>query len=106
MSGRRKLSRITFLNSLGVLRISHDVFVERAADNEMIAVSTEPAIPGEELTIVFAANDYQETDAVRVVASRPVFADGALKHELRLRRIEARLVATDNHQDPGESGSK
>jgi len=106
MSGRRKHSRVTFVNSLGVVRISRDVFVERAADNELIAVSSEPGIPGEQLTLASAASGRQREDAVRVTVSRPVFTNGAVKHELRLKRLDAQTAQRDNPQDQVEAGSK
>jgi len=104
MSGRRHRSRVTFLNSRGVLRISRDVVVEKAADNEFVAVNSEPGVPGEVLKIAFSANDSREEDTVRVTASRPVLVDGVVKHELRLERLDCH--AADRDRDQIESRSK
>jgi hypothetical protein len=106
MSGRRYHSRVTFLNSLGVLRLSRDVVVVRRAHNELVAVSSEPGVPGEELTIVFSAKDRRETEIVRVTASCPVLVNGSVKHELRLERVDSHVADHDPHRGQVESGSK
>jgi len=88
MSGRRKHPRVTFLNARGVLRVSRDVVIEKAVDNEFVAVSSEPGVPGDVLTIAFSDEASRETQTVRVMASRPVLVQGVVKHELRLERVE------------------
>jgi hypothetical protein len=88
MSGRRKHSRITLLNSPGVLRFSRDVVMERATDNGWTAISREPGVVGEELRVVFSANGDRATELVRVTASRPMLIDGSVKHELRLEPVD------------------
>jgi len=103
MSGRRNRPRITFLNVGGVLRVSHDVVIEKTADNEFVAVSSEPVGPGEVLTIAFSAKDRRQTGTVRVSASRPVLVDGAVKHELRLEPVESHVA--DGDRDRPDSGN-
>jgi len=76
------------LNSRGVLRISRDVVVEKAADNEFVAVSSEPGVPGDVLTIALATKGSPETQTVRVTASRPVLANGVVKYKLRLKPVD------------------
>ena len=88
MTGRRNHPRVTFLNSRGVLHLSRDVVIEKAVDNEFVAVSSEPGVPGDVLTIAFSAEDNRKTQTVRVTASRPVMVRGVVKHELRLERVE------------------
>ena len=88
MSGRRNHPRVTFLNSRGVLRVSRDVVIEKAVGNEFVAVSSEPGVPGDVLTIAFSAEASRKTQTVRVSASRPVLVEGVVKHELRLQRVE------------------
>ena len=88
MSGRRNHSRITFLNSHGVLRISRDVVIEKAAGNEFVAVSSEPGGTGDVLTIAFSEKGHRQTDTVRVTGSRPILVDGVVKHELHLERLD------------------
>jgi hypothetical protein len=104
MSGRRKHSRITLLNSPGVLQISRDVVVERATDNGWTAISREPGVVGEELRVVFPANGDRATERVRVTASRPMLIDGSVKHELRLEPVGPAASRTpSNHQIDRES---
>ena len=80
------------MNSRGVLRVSRDVVIEKAADHGFVAVSGEPGVPGEVLTIVFSTTGSRETQTVRVTASRPVLVEGVVKHELRLERVDAHAV--------------
>ena len=80
MSGRRNRARITFLNSDGMLRISRDVVIKKAAENEFVALSSEPSGPGDVLTITFSTEDRRQTDRVRVIGRRPVVVDGVLKY--------------------------
>jgi hypothetical protein len=88
MSGRRNHPRVTFLNSRGVLHVSRDVEIEKAVDDEFVAMSSEPAVPGDVLTIAFSADGSRKTQTVRVTDSRPVVVQGVVKHELRLERVE------------------
>lgn len=76
------------MNSRGVLRISRDVVVEKAADNEFVTVSSEPSVPGDVLTIAFSTRGSRETQTVRVTSSRPVLANGVVKYELRLEPVD------------------
>jgi hypothetical protein len=96
MSGRRKHSRVTFSSSHGVLRVSRDVVVELSPDNELVALSSEPGVPGEELTIASSGNDETETNAFRVTASRPVFVNGGVRHELRVEPADAHDALRDH----------
>ncbi len=104
MTGRRSRARITFLNSDGMLRISRDVVIKKAAENEFVALSSEPSGPGDVLTITFSAEDRRQTDRVRVIGRRPVVMDGVLKYELRLERLDGH--AADRDRDHLESGSE
>jgi hypothetical protein len=70
------------------VRISRDVVVEKAADNEFVTVSSEPSVPGDVLTIAFSTKSGRETQTVRVMASRPVLANGVVKYELRLEPVD------------------
>jgi hypothetical protein len=96
--GRRKQPRITLLNSPGVLRISRDVVVERATDNGWTAISREPGVVGEELTVVFPANGDKAPELVRVTASRPMLIDGSVKHELRLESVDPAASRSPSNQ--------
>jgi hypothetical protein len=80
---------VTFVNSCGVLRVSRDVIVEKMVGDELVAVSSEPGVAGDELTIALCVNQVRETVTVRVMASRPRLVNGDVKHELRLKRVDS-----------------
>jgi hypothetical protein len=106
MSGRRNQARVTFANSSGVLRVSRDVVVEKAVGDEFVAVSSEPGIAGDVLTIAFSANKVRETVKVRVMASRPRLVNGGVKHELKLKRIDSHAVSGATEHGAAESESE
>jgi hypothetical protein len=93
MSGRRTQSRVNLVNSSGVLRVSRDVVVERIVDDAFVALSDEPGIVGDVLTIACSVNQVRETVLVLVTASRPRLVNGAVKHELKLTRADSQRAA-------------
>ena len=105
MSGRRNQSRVAFVNSGGVLRISHDVVVVKVAQDEFVAVSSQPGVLGEVLTIAFSGRDGRETETVRITTTRPVVLNGVVKHELRLERVDSDAARRDTQYGNAESGS-
>jgi hypothetical protein len=106
MSGRRNQSRVTFVNSSGVLRVSRDVIVEQPMHDEFVAVSSEPGVPGELLTIAFCGNDDREAVTVRVTASRPRLVNGDVKHELKLKRVDSHADHDEVERSAAGSGSE
>jgi hypothetical protein len=93
MSGRRTQSRVNVVNSSGVLRVSRDVVVEGIVDDAFVAVSDEPGIVGDALTIACCVNQARQTVTVVVTASRPRLVNGVVKHELKLKRVDAQRAA-------------
>jgi hypothetical protein len=72
----------------GVLHVLFDVVVQRHGD-EWVAISREPAIVGETLTLDVFDIEGTETDdrfSVRVIESRPVIVEGHLRHRMRLQQ--------------------
>jgi KaiC/GvpD/RAD55 family RecA-like ATPase len=106
MSGRRNHTRVTFVNASGVLRVSRDVVVEKVADDEFVAVSNEPGIAGDVLTIAFSVKQAREMVTVRVMASRPRLVNGAVKHELKLKRVNSHAAYGAIDRGAAESGSE
>lgn len=100
MSGRRNQSRVTFVNSTGVLRVSRDVVVEKVMADELVAVSHEPGIAGDVLTIAFSVNQVRETVTVLVMSSRPRVVNGVVKHELKLKRVDSDAVYGATEPEP------
>ena len=73
----------------GALRVLRDVLVYRNGDEEWIALSREPAVTGETLMLDLVIVDINETRlwdrfTVNVIESRPVIADGDMRHRIRL----------------------
>jgi len=87
MLGRRSHPRCVIPASLeGVLCVSRDVLV-RALDSEHVTVvSREPGVPGEHGQLAMPATSI-ESSAVRVSSSRPIVAEGAVRHVLQLKLV-------------------
>ena len=91
MSGRRSHARLNLTRAWdGVLRVlRHVMVVQRAERGEFVAISTEPAVVGEALTLDLTADEAQVSLPVRVHETRPVVVDGALRHRLVLQPLES-----------------
>ena len=68
-----------------------DVLVERVGRNEVIAVSREPGVLGETVTLEVSAQEPRAGVAARIVESQPVVENGTVRHRLRLETIGASL---------------
>jgi hypothetical protein len=90
MFGRRSHSRFTISPaSDGLLRIVHDVIVQQSATNELIAISREPGVVGQVFAVQIMGNQGTVHTVARITDSRPLMADGAVRHQLRLERVQA-----------------
>jgi hypothetical protein len=91
MSGRRSEVRWNLTTAWGgVLRVLRQVMVVRRAERgEFVAISTEPAVVGEALTLDLTADETEMSLPVRVQETRPVVVDGALRHRLVLQPLES-----------------
>jgi hypothetical protein len=76
----------------GVLRILYDVAVQEWAPNEVVAISREPGIVGEVIALQIMDSHGTMHTAARIAESRPLVADGAVRHRLRLERVQAREI--------------
>jgi len=89
MFGRRSHSRFTISPaSEGLLRVLNDVVVQQSEDNELIAISREPGVVGEVLGVQIMSRHGTMHTAARITESRPLVADGAVRHRLRLERVQ------------------
>jgi len=71
------------------LRVLHDVVIARREENgELIAISSQAAVIGELLWLDLAGTDGDVDVKVRVLDSRPVVVDDAMRHQLRLEIIQ------------------
>ena len=85
MSGRRSHARFAVASPWnGVLRIWRDAVVGRNADQELFAIAHTAAVAGEELSLHLHSDAASVAYTVRVVESRPVIVDGAVRHRVRL----------------------
>jgi len=89
MLGRRSYARVAIAEGAqGVMRVTRDVVLSERTEGEWIAMSREAGVLDE--TVVVESLDEGITDVAKVVESRPVMTDGAVRHRLWLRRIDER----------------
>lgn len=90
MSGRRSHTRFAVANPWnGAIRFLRDVVVDRPERDELLAVSHAPAIVGEEMSLDLMGGGQNVAVKVRVIESRPVIIDGAVRHRIRLGLVGA-----------------
>lgn len=90
MSGRRSHNRFEVLQSPeGVLRVMRDVLVQSVGRHELVAISREPGVLGETVTVEVSASTREPGSGVaaRVLESQPVVENGTVRHRLRLETI-------------------
>lgn len=98
MSGRRSHTRFVVASPWGgVVRVLRDVIVTRNEEKELLAITHAAAVAGEELTLDFMSEGQNVAIKVRVLESRPVLVDGAVRHRVRLAlpAVAVAQVATD-----------
>jgi len=101
MSGRRSHQRFEVRpSSLGTLRVNRDVVVQQAADGELQVLSRDPGVRDERMFVQFPDEDPGAAVPVRVIDSRPVVVQGAVRHLLRLH-----VIAAGANTDGPELGS-
>lgn len=94
MLGRRSYARITIGEGAeGVLCLATDIGVVEETAGQWIATSREAGVLGE--SVLVALLDEGITLQARVVESKPVVTDGAVRHRLCLRRIDADAFGAD-----------
>jgi hypothetical protein len=78
------------------MRVLRDVVVHRADRNELQAVSHVPAVAGEDMTLDLMGAGTTLGLKVRVIDSRPVMVEGAVRHRIRLTVLNGfNAVPTD-----------
>ena len=88
MSGRRSHQRFEISpSSSGTLRVNRDIVVQRAANGELQVLSREPGVRDERMFVQFPDDDPDAAVRVRVIDSKPVVVQGAVRHLLRLHVI-------------------
>ena len=90
MSGRRSHPRFEVSpSSTATLRVNRDIVVQRAADGELQVLSREPGVRDEPMFLQFPDDDPDAPVRVRVIDSKPVVVQGAVRHLLRLHVLGA-----------------
>ena len=80
-------ARFVAANNKGVMRVARDVTVTSTAGG-LVAISNEPSTVGDALTIEMVVDGQVERVAVRVEESRPIVVAGAIRHRIRLSRVD------------------
>lgn len=90
MSGRRSHPRYVVATPWdGAMRVLRDVVIHRTEGNELQAFSNVPAVAGEEMTLDVMGAGETIGLKVKVVDSRPVMVEGAVRHRIRLAVLKA-----------------
>ena len=95
MTGRRSHPRFSIAQPwAGAMRLLRDVVVYRSGEDEFLAVSQAAGIVGEEMSLELIATGVTRSLKVRVLESRPIIVDGAVRHRLRLGWMQEAAQAT------------
>ena len=87
MSGRRSHTRFAMVPSPeGVLRVLRDVVIQNTSNEHIVAISREPGVLGESVSVQLSAHDDSAVPA-RVLESHPIVVDGSVRHQLRLQNV-------------------
>ena len=99
MFGRRSHARFSITPaSEGTLRVLRDVVLQPSSGGEIIAISREAGVVGEQLIVEVPGSDQvpasdkaegASDSTMRITESRPIVVDGAVRHRLRLQRASS-----------------
>lgn len=93
MFGRRSHARFTISPaSDGLLRILNDVVLQQSTGSELIAISREPGVVGDVLAVQIMGVQGTTHTVARITESRPLIAEGAVRHRLRLEHVQPHEV--------------
>jgi hypothetical protein len=88
MLGRRSYARVMIADGAeGVLRLARDIGLHQRHDGDWTAISREAGVLGE--IVLIDQVDEGVTVVARVVESKPIVIDGAVRHRLWLRKLDA-----------------
>ena len=95
MSGRRRHVRFAVLQSpQGMLRVLQDVVIQNARPDHTIALSHEPGVVGELVSVQFPQDD--SDIQAKVLDSQPVVIEGKVRHQLRLHHVSEASAESEN----------
>ena len=88
MSGRRSHARFAVIPAAEArFRLLRDIVVQGVDSGDITAISREPGIVGELVTVEMPRQRMTELLSIQVVDSRPFLMEGNLRHQLKLRTI-------------------
>ena len=102
MSGRRSHPRFAVATPWdGAMRVLRDVTILRSESDELHAVSQVPGISGEEMTLDLMGAGSTLGLKVKVIDSRPMMVEGAVRHRIRLevRNAEAEAPVVNERSE-------
>ena len=104
MSGRRSHVRFAVLQSPeGMLRVLQDVVIQNTRPEHTIALSREPGVLGELVSVRFPFRDDTSVWA-RVLESQPIMVDGSVRHQLRLHHLGEASVKGQDDDNEADAG--
>jgi hypothetical protein len=96
MNGRRFHPRLVVSAPWdGAVQVLRDVVVQRTGPDELLAVSLNPAVIGEEMSLDVVSSGSSLRLRVKVVESAPVIVHDAVRHRIRLTVVHADPPVTD-----------
>jgi hypothetical protein len=97
MSGRRSHPRFMVATPWdGAMRVLRDVVIQHTDRDELQAVSHVPAVAGEDMTLDLMGAGTTLGLKVRVIDSRPVMVEGAVRHRIRLTVLNGFKAVADD----------
>ena len=106
MSGRRSHPRFAVaIPWNGAMRVLRDVVVDRTGRDELLAVSNVPAIAGEDMSLDLISAGRNLALKVKVLESRPVMVEGAVRHRIRLVVTDQRVLMGVVERAPVEAAA-
>jgi hypothetical protein len=82
-------------NAAATVRVLREVTVQNGTDDEVVAISGEPAVAGDVFILDRIVNHAKLSSRVTVVDSRPVVVNGSVRYRLRLKPLDE--AGTDTH---------
>ena len=87
MLGRRSYTRVMIADGAeGELRLARDIGLHERHDGDWTATSRDPGVIGE--VVLIDVLDEGITVTARVVESKPIVTEGAVRHRLWLRKLD------------------
>jgi hypothetical protein len=80
------------------MRVLRGVVIQRTEQDGLYAISQVPAVAGEEMTLDLMGAGATLGLRVRVIDSRPVMVEGAVRHQIRLEVVSNGITRVADRQ--------